>query len=176
MQPATKLQKLLHVIASENTYLFTLADLRAPFSELSDAAYKMLISRCEKNGMLTRVCRGVYLANNVKYPKGKLLYHAVNKIRPERFNYLSLESQLSDLGVISQIPINWITLMSSGRSRVVKAGSFGTIEFVHTQKSQADILAHVKFDPNIGLWRASKALALTDLRRTGRNVDLIMED
>ena len=31
------------------------------------------------------------------------------------FNYISLETALSDEGVISQIPINRITIMSTGR-------------------------------------------------------------
>lgn len=173
MQPVRKLDLLLKKIANEDVYLFTLADLRAPFYELSDNAFKMMISRAVKNDVLVRVCRGVYLANNVKYSTGKLLYHAVNKIRPNDFNYISLESQLSACGYISQIPINWITLMSTGRSRIVKAGRFGNIEFIHTKKSQTDLMNKVYFDSDIGLWRANEALALSDLKRTGRNHDLV---
>lgn len=37
--------------------------------------------------------------------------------------------------IISQIPINRITLMSSGRSSIINCGTFGSIEFIHTKKS-----------------------------------------
>ena len=52
----------------------------------------------------------------VHYPSDLVLYHAAARLRADALCYLSLESVLSDAGVISQIPINWITLMTSGRS------------------------------------------------------------
>ena len=80
---------------------------------------------------------------------------------------------MSDAGIISQIPMNWITLMSSGRSHVVQCGDFGHIEFVHTRKQPAAVVDQLTYDSRCRLWRASVALALRDMKATGRNMDLI---
>ena len=101
--------------------------LSGAIPELSLGAFKTLISRAEKQGLLKRICHGLYLYPKVNYPKGLTLYHAAARLRADEFNYISLESALSDAGVISQIPINWITLMSSGRSHIVNCADFGHI-------------------------------------------------
>jgi hypothetical protein len=80
-----------------------------------------------------------------------------------------LETALSDAGVISQVPIHWITLMSSGRSQVVDGGDFGRIEFVHTAQLPGDLT----YDRERRLWRASARLALRDMRATRRTQDLV---
>jgi hypothetical protein len=64
-----------------------------------------------------------------------ILYHSAAKLRAGEFNYLSLETVLSDAGAISQIPMNWITIISSGRSNIIDCGAFGKIEFIHTTTS-----------------------------------------
>lgn len=92
----------------------------------------MLLSCAVKAGLLRRVCKGIYLYPVRDYPMGDLLYHAAARPRAAEFNYLSLESVLSEAGVISQIPMNWISLMSSGGSHIVDCGDCGHIEFIHT--------------------------------------------
>lgn len=72
------------------------------------------------------------LYERVDYPRGLVLFHAAARLRASTFNYISLETSLSDAGVISQIPINWITLMSAGRSNNIGCGAWGSIEFVRT--------------------------------------------
>jgi len=94
-------------------------------------------------------------------------------LRANEFNYISLETVLSDAGVISQIPMNWITLMSSGRSHVVNCGEFGRIEFIHTRKRPENLTGHLTYDSQCRLWRASVALAIKDMKATKRNTDLI---
>ncbi len=73
---------------------------------------------------------------------------------------MSLESVLSDAGVISQVPMNWISLMTSGRSHVVDCGDYGHIEFVHTAQSPDDVSGELSYDPERHLWRASVRQAL----------------
>jgi len=141
--------------------------------DLSTIAFKALIGRAVKNGILQRVCRGVYLYPVKDYPAGMLLYKVAARLRAHEFNYISLESVLSDAGVISQIPMNWIFLMSSGRSHIVDCGDFGHIEFIHTKKTLAQLEPHLLYDRNCGLWRASVAMALQDMKSTGRNTDLV---
>jgi hypothetical protein len=104
---------------------------------------------------------------------GLLLYRAAARLRADEFIYISLESALSDAGVISQIPVHWVTLMSSGRSHIMDCGRFGHIEFVHTQRRPETLAEELTYDPRCQLWRASVRLAIKDMRLTRRNTDLI---
>jgi hypothetical protein len=173
MQPINQLTQTLEKLADEEHYLFSLRDLSAIIPGQNSAAFKAMIGRVKKNGLLRPVCRGLYLYTKVNYPAGLILYHAAARLRAHEFNYISLESVLSDAGVISQIPMNWITLMSSGRSYIVDCGTFGHIEFIHTKKSINSVMPHVNYDPRCHLWRASVDLALRDMTRARRNTDLV---
>ena len=90
-----------------------------------------------------------------------------------KFNYISLETVLSDAGVISQIPLNWISIMSSGRSSIISCGEFGTIEYVHTRQALKLLIPQLTYDHSCGLWRANVHLAIRDMKATRRNCDLI---
>ncbi|MFO7577507.1 MAG: hypothetical protein R6W66_07240 [Pelovirga sp.] len=173
MQPIKQLRHILENLASAENYLFSLDDLRAALPDTEPGALKALLSRAQKAGMLRRVCKGIYLYPRVAFPAGLVLFHAAAKLRADAFNYLSLETVLSDAGVISQIPLNWITLMSSGRSHTVACGDFGHIEFIHTKRRAVDVADQLCYDPRCHLWRASVALALLDMKLTRRNTDLI---
>jgi hypothetical protein len=79
--------------------------------------------------------------------------------------------------VISQIPINWISLMTSGRSHVVNCGDYGRIEFVHTTQRPNEVAGELAWDREKHLWRASVKQALRDMRATRRpSRDLIDEE
>jgi len=173
MQPIRQLARILENLADNKHYLFSLQDLRAAIPKQSLASFKALIGRALKNGLLKRVCRGIYLYPKVDYPSGLLLYHTAARLRAHEFNYISLESTLSDAGVISQIPLNWITLISSGRSYIIDCGRFGHIEFIHTKRSPESVASQLNYDPRCRLWRASVALALKDMALTRRNMDLV---
>lgn len=173
MQPVRRLAQVLSDLADSEHYLFTLDDLQAVLPDQGRGALKAMLSRAESEGLLRRVCRGLYLYPHVAAPGGFLLYHAAARLRANQFNYISLESALSDAGIISQIPMNWITLMSSGRSHVVQCGDFGHIEFVHTKKQAETITDQLTYDTRCRLWRASVHLALKDMKTTRRNMDLI---
>ena len=173
MQPIKQLSQILEQLASEEHYLFSLSDLRGALPGHSLSAFKTVISRAEKTQLLKRVCRGLYLFPKVNYPQGELLFHAAARLRASQFNYISLETALSDAGVISQIPINWITLMSSGRNNVIHCGDFGAIEFVHTQRQPTTLQDQLTYDVRCHLWRASVDLAIRDMKATRRNMDLV---
>jgi hypothetical protein len=160
-------------LASPQACLFTPTDLRALLPNHSDIAFKTLLSRAVKDGQLQRVCRGLYLYEKAKPDHGKILFNAVSKLRPLALNYLSLESALSDAGLISQVPMNRITVMSSGRSSVFDCGKWGSIEFVKTKQKPNELTANLIYDPRYGLWRASVHQALRDMRATQRCHDLI---
>ncbi len=173
MQPIKELARILERLAGEDHYLFSLEDMRSALPKASPGAFKALLSRVEKSGFFRRVCRGIYLYPRVSYPTGLVLFHTAAKLRANCFNYLSLETVLSDAGVISQIPLNWITLMSSGRSHIVNCGDFGHIEYIHTKRRPEDVAEQLSYDQDCHLWRASVNLALQDMKLTRRNMDLI---
>jgi predicted transcriptional regulator of viral defense system len=155
----------LESLADSEHYLFANADLHGALPGHRGLA--VLLCRAQKAGVLQRVCRGIYLYPRVNYLSGLVLFHAAG------FNYISLETALSDAGVISQVPINWITLMSSCRSQEVDCGDYGRIEFVHTTQQSADLAGELAFDAERRLWRASTRLAMRDMKATRRSKELL---
>ena len=173
MQPIKILVDWLEHNADEQHYLFVVQDLKVLFPELNHVAYKTFMSRAVASGYLDRVCRGLYAYKPMIYSQGLLLFHVAAYLRSNEFNYISLETVLSDAGVISQIPINYISIMTSGRSSKISCGKFGTIEFVHTQQKPIDVMDQLVYDADCRLWRATVSLALKDMKNTRRNCDLI---
>lgn len=166
------MQKLAELANAEHC-LFTPNDLRALLPEASDSAFKTLLSRVAHEGHLDRVCRGLYLYAKAAPPNGLLLFHAAARLRADGFNYISLETALSEAGALSQIPINRISVMSSGRSSVIPCGRWGTVEFVHTNQRPEDLAGQLHYDGRCRMWRAGVPLALRDMRATHRSQDLI---
>ncbi|RIZ69480.1 MAG: hypothetical protein D0528_04080 [Methylococcales bacterium] len=173
MQPLRRLMQNLDKLANAEHYLFTPDDLRALLPDLTDSAFNTLLCRVSKDQHLTRLCRGLYFFEKVAPISGLLLFHAAARLRADCLNYISLETVLSDAGVISQIPINHITVMSSGRSSVISCGRWGTIEFVRTRQKPQDLEKLIYYDARCKLWRATVPQALRDMRVTHRNTDLI---
>jgi hypothetical protein len=104
------------------------------------------------------------------------LYHVAAKHRAGYLNYLSQESALSDAGIISQLPLQRITVMSSGRSGLVDCGPWGIIEFTHTKRNLAVLSPRLAYDSKIRLLRAAPDLALEDLKAARRNLNLEDEE
>ncbi len=119
---------------------------------------KTVMSRMVKTGIIERVCRGLYAYKSSLYSNGLLLYHAAAYLRSKEFNYISLETVLSDVGVISQLPMNVISIMLSGRSSSISCGKFGRIEFIHTSHKPEKVMEQLIYDNNCRLWRAEVGL------------------
>jgi len=168
-----KLANALAELANVDHYLFSSSDLSAIFPGQNKTALNAMVARAENNGIVQRVCRGLYLNPRTDYPAGLVLYHAAARLRANEFIYLSLESVLSDAGVISQVPMNWITLMSSGRNYTFNCGVFGHIEFIHSKRPIEKVTSRLSYDPRCRLWRASVSLALKDMKQTRRDTDLV---
>ena len=152
---------------------FALRDLMALLPAHEPDACKSVITRLQKRGELIRVCRGIYILPDCTLKGSDLLGHVAARLRAARFNYVSLETVLSEAGLISQIPLSRITLMSSGRSSVIPCGRYGDIEFVHTSKKAAQLAAELTYSPRLQLWQASVALALQDMKDTRRDTGLV---
>lgn len=173
MQPIKTLTAWLEEHANPEHYLFTPQDLRALFPSMSDAAFKTLLSRAVSSGILIRGARGIYVAKKAMPHTGRILFHIASLLRADEFNYISLETVLSDAGIISQIPINSIFIMSSGRSNIIDCGDFGRIEFIHTNQKPKDIMDALRYDSTCKLWRATVPQAIRDMKATKRDTDLI---
>lgn len=173
VQSIRTLNNWLQENANREHYLFLLQDLRSLLPNLSNGAFKVLLSRAVRAGYLERVCRGVYAYKKAIPSHGLLLFHAAALLRGNEFNYISLETVLSDTGVISQIPINCISIMSSGRSNRIACGKYGTIEFIHTNKKPMEVMDQLTYNAQRKLWQASVRLAIKDMKATRKNCDLM---
>jgi hypothetical protein len=177
MQPIQSFLQGLAQLASKQGGVFATQDLRALLPQLSDGAFKTLLSRAaereQTSERLQRVCRGVYVYGKAATSSGLLLFHVAAVLRANGFNYISLETALSAQGLISQVPMNWVSIMSSGRSSIVPCGDWGTIEFVHTSRQPNDLADQLSYDAACRLWRATPQLALRDMRATRRSLDLV---
>lgn len=178
MTPMKTLISTLRTLADRERCVFAASDLAGavPLGGVGSEQMAVLLSRAVTAGELKRVCRGIYYYPVSGYRQENLLFHAAARLRAGELNYLSLETVLSEEGVISQIPMNWITLMSSGRSHVVDCGEYGRIEFVHTAQRAEDLQGDLTYDAERRLWRASVQQAMRDLRVTRRSKDLINEE
>jgi predicted transcriptional regulator of viral defense system len=154
--------------------VYTLSDLAKLFPEDSHRTLQEGVNRLVKAGILQRACRGVYVYM-LSHNKGSYLIEQIAKaLRRGDYNYVSLESALSEYGAISQIPIDRLTVMSTGRKGEYKT-PYGTIEFTHTKRKLQDILQSMK-EVGRPLRLANPLAAWRDLKRVGRNTHLVDEE
>jgi len=158
-----------------NLWTFTRASFRVLFPMESEDSLKMSLRRHVKSSLLKQIRKGLYINERARSVPSDKLLALVQFLKPGDINYLSQESRLSQLGVISQMPINYLSVMTSGNSQTFKT-PYGNVQFTHTQRSMAFILDHTSVDAEIGLLMADDYLALKDLMRSNRSTrDLVDE-
>ncbi len=62
----------------------------------------------------------VYPFTLSRHKGGNTIEYVAKSLRRGEYNYISLESALSKYGVISQIPIDRLTVMTTGRKGTLK--------------------------------------------------------
>lgn len=137
-----------------------------------DPAYlKLMMKRLSDQGVLIRAARGVYVNPAARSSPADIRRGLLRFFRPREINYISLESKLSEAGVISQITtaLTCMTTGSPGRFDT----PWGAVEFTHTDR-KIEIGTDVVL--NDGTLEATVRTAIRDLRRVGRNLDLIDEE
>ncbi|NHB95353.1 type IV toxin-antitoxin system AbiEi family antitoxin [Photorhabdus stackebrandtii] len=150
--------------------IFLLRDLEVIFADDRPRTLQKSIDRLINAGLLVRITKGVYAYARDGLGSYPLETIAIN-IRRGEYNYVSLESALSQYGLISQIPIDRLTIMSTGRSGEFET-PWGVIEITHTSREPSEILKGTL--ENRGPLRiARKETALRDLKRVGRNMHLV---
>ncbi|CDM24575.1 hypothetical protein BN940_10576 [Castellaniella defragrans 65Phen] len=163
--------RVLRALDDAGRYVFRRQHLRTCFHEDSEKTFAAGLARLVDTGVLTRAGRAVYVHDAAKSRDGYTIERIAIALRPAELSYISLESALAEYGVISQIPIDRITLMTTGREGEIRT-PYGTIEFVHTKRDPAD-LRQATLSSDHPLRMAKIDTAIRDLRRVGRNLHLI---
>lgn len=159
----------LRILAHKGAWCVSEATLHRFHPEPLNTLRKAMV-RHARAGTVSRLAPGLYrnpLAQLPAWPLERLAAH----LRPSDSYYVSLESALHEHGCVSQVPSR-LTLMTSGRSYLHNT-PLGTIEFVHTDRSPAVWRSRTVFVPERRIHVAEATLALEDLRRVGRNLDLV---
>ncbi len=154
--------------------VFTQEDLALMMGDTANQAFLKYLHKAVKAGVLNRIAVGLYYNPLAGIKTLGVLEHIATLLHWKSFLYISLESQLSHIGVISQIPMKRLTVMTTGRSGETKT-PFGVIEFTHTSKDPDSLVDELYFDPEVGMLRAKKDRAIADLKRVGRNQHMLME-
>lgn len=163
---------VLKELDKRGKYVFTKHDLSKFFLEDSPKTFTEGLNRLVKSGILIRAARGVYVNKDAKSFDRYTIERIVIALRRGEYSYTSLESMLSEYGLISQIPIDRLTVVTTGRRGIYKT-PFGTVEFTHTKRPVKNIINNTSVIEGRPLRVATKTTALRDLKRVGRNTEMV---
>lgn len=164
--------KFLDLLSENGIYAFTNGMIRNVFPGEPEENLKKTLRRALAARIIERACRGVYLytrANSVNIYK---LESVAAALRGGKYSYISLETALSEYGIISQMTLGYLTVMTTGRSQKYTT-PHGTIEFTHTSRPESEIVRNTYWQGERPLRVASPAAAFEDLRRVGRNLHMV---
>jgi hypothetical protein len=146
--------------------------LRGGSDPIEPGYLKLMVKRLADQGVLIRAARGIYVNPAARSIPADVRRHLVRFLRPREISYVSLESKLSEAGVISQIAAT-LTCMTTGSPGWFET-PWGAVEFTHTDRRIEIGTDVVVLDD--GTLEATIRTAARDLRRVGRNLDLIDEE
>lgn len=170
-----ELDKVIRHLDTHGHYVFHVNDLRRWFIDEPLKTFRNALARHVKLGFLAHPCRSVYVNVNAHSKDAYILEHIAKVLRKGEYTYISLESLLSEAGVISQVPMQHLTVMTTGRSQTFKT-PYGVIEMTHTQRSIPDILQNIVKAQGRPLRLAKIPAAYRDLKMVGRNLHMIDEE
>ncbi len=152
-------------------WAFTPPSFSALMGGVDQAYLKLMMKRLSDQGVLIRAARGVYVNPTARSSPADIRRGLLRFLRPREISYVSLESKLSEVGVISQISTA-LTCMTTGSAARFDT-PWGAVEFTHTDRKieiGKDVI------PDHGTLEATVRTAVRDLRRVGRNLDLIDDE
>ena len=135
-------------------------------------AFTKLLAGCVKKGTLRRVANGLFESALTPPEPTTAIYKIIKKLRSDVLNYISLESQLSHTGDISQVIMGRVTVMTKGRAGAFST-PYGVIEFTHTKQPISKIAPNLYFDTDINMYRANSQQAIADLKNCNRNLHML---
>jgi len=153
-------------------WAFTPATFSALLGDPEPNYLKLRMKRLADQGVLIRAARGVYVNPHARSMPSDVRGGLIRFLRPREVTYVSLESKLSEAGVISQVAtvLTCMTTGSPGRFDT----PWGAIEFTHTDRGVTlGTDAHMRDD---GVLEATVERAARDLRRVRRNTGLMVEE
>src|SRR5947207_14508422 len=152
-------------------WAFTPATFSALLGDPEPNYLKLMMKRLADQGVLVRAARGVYVNPHARSLPSDVRLALTRFLRPRELTYVSLESKLSEVGAISQVTTT-LTCMTTGSPGRLDT-PWGAIEFTHTDRLisvGSDV--HARDD---GVLEATVERAARDIRRVGRNLDLLDE-
>lgn len=152
-------------------YVYLKRDLRKMFAEPEQTLNDSL-DRLIRDKVLVRAARGVFVYQLSSHIDEGTLDMVARSLRRGHLTYESLESALSTYGIISQIPVDRRTYMTSGREGTYVT-PYGTIEFTHTAVRPSKLMPDLVTLKGREVPIATKELAMRNLKSTHRNLDLI---
>jgi len=156
----------------QGVHVLARRDIEKLFPDEGAKSMDQSLKRMVADGLLQRVARGLYV-NPAASSKNRWIAEEIAKaLRPGSLSYVSLESILSEYGVISQIPVSRITVMTTGASGLIET-PYGTIEFTHTKRGRAEIIKRTLVAKGRPLRIATRQAAVRDLLRVGRNANMM---
>lgn len=170
-----KTEQLLNALAkavNAGGGIHSAAELAFMLGVPCDPAFRKFLTVNVKKGLLRRVVKGFYESMITPPEPETAIYKIIKKLRSSVLNYISLESQLSHTGDISQIVMGRVTVVTKGRSGCFDT-PYGVIEFTHTKKPVEQIAPNLYYDPAIKMYRASKEQAIADLKHCRRNLHML---
>lgn len=150
----------------------TSAELAFLMGEPPSPVFTKFLADCAKKGIIRRLANGIFESSLTPPDVRTALYQVVNKLRGHVLSYISLESQLSYTGDISQLIMDRVTIMTKGRSGEFST-PYGVIELIHTKQTVAELMPNLYYDAEIKMYRANKEQALTDLKSCKRNLHML---
>lgn len=146
-------------------------ELKTHFHQLKTKDMIHLVEKAIEKELMAEVVPDFWSLTESETPIYKRFAPLLAFLRPNELNYISLESALSQDGIISQIPFV-ASVSTTGES-----GWYDTIisrlELCHTEEIREDIEKELIFYSGYGVYYASPALAYRELKRLNRNLDLI---
>jgi hypothetical protein len=172
MRKKGKLLSVLSHATKAGGGVHTATEIAFMLGEKHTPSFTKFLTDCVQKGVLRRVATGIF-ESTITPPDGSTaIYKIVNKLRGDVLNYISLESQLSYTGDISQIVMDRLTVMTKGRSGIFST-PYGVIEFTHTKKTIESIAPNIYFDSDIKMYRARTSQAIVDLKNCNRNLQML---
>ena len=166
------LTEFLDMLSENGIHAFTNGMVRNVFPGEPEENLKKTLKRAVAGRVIERACRGVYLYTRNSSADAYRLESVAAALRGGKYSYISLETALSEYGVISQMTLNYLTVMTTGRSQKYTT-PYGTIEFTHTSRRESEIIRNTYWQNARPLRTANPETALEDLRRVGRNVHMV---
>jgi hypothetical protein len=171
---SAELVRALSTLSKQGKWLIKRSDFSVLFPDETNENLKKSLNRHIRNGYIERVAHGLY-RNTLAEVSSRPLEQIAGYLRPLDFNYLTGETVLSELSVISQMTQNYLTVMTTGCSKKTVT-PFGTIEFTHTKRQKDQVMKDLAWDSDREMYVANIDRAYGDLLRIGRNVDMVDMD